>query len=105
MISLFFDVSAQGGGVPRAGLVWLLNAGNFPIQVLDIIVLIFDKGHEALVARGERGVFQHQLLQDVFFVGCGSSQVVEIAFEGFYIATVFLELISEGEMIGFLVGG
>ena len=52
MISLFFAVSVQVGGVPRADLAWLLNAGNFPFKLLDIVVLFFDKGHEALVARG-----------------------------------------------------
>ena len=67
-------------------------------------MLFFDEGQEALVACGERGVVQHQLLQDAFFVGCGGSQVDEITFEGFYIATVFLGLIVEGEMSGFLGG-
>ena len=56
MISLFFKVSAQGGGVPRAGLAWLLNAVNFLLMVLDLVVMFFDKGPKALVARGERGV-------------------------------------------------
>ena len=80
MISLFFAVSAQGGGVPCAGLAALLNAGNVPLEVLDLVVLFFDESPEALVARGERGVVEHQLLQDVFFVDPGSSQVIEIPF-------------------------
>ena len=63
-----------------------------------------DEGHKALVARGKRCVVQHQLLQDIFLVCCGSSQVVKIPFEGFDIATVFLGLIVEREM-SFLVGG
>ena len=57
-----------------------------------------------IIARVERGVVQHQLLQDVIFFGCGGSQVVKIPFEVFYIATVFLELIVEGEM-SLLAGG
>ena len=92
------------GGVPCAGLAWILNAGKFPLQVFDPVFLLFDEVHEALVDRGERGVVQHQLLQDTFLVGCGGSQVVKTSFEGFYIATVFLELIVEGEMI-LLAGG
>ena len=83
----------------------LLNAGNFRLEVLVTVVLFFDEIHKALVARGDRGVLEHQLLQDVFFVDRGGSQVIKIPFEGFYIATVFLELIVEGEMSGLLVGG
>ena len=56
MIALFFAVIAQGGEVPRAGLASLLKAGNFPLLVLDLVVLFLDKCHEALVARGKRGV-------------------------------------------------
>ena len=92
-------------GVTCAGLAALLNAGNFPLKVLDLVVLFFDESHEALVAHGKRGVVEHQLLQDVLFVDRGGSQVIEIPFEGFYIASVFLELIVEGGMRGFLAGG
>ena len=67
-------------------------------------MLLFDKGQEAFVARGERGVVQHQLLQDVFFACCGGSQVVETPFEGFDITNVFLKLIVKEEM-RFLAGG
>ena len=85
-------------------MAWILKSGKLPLQVLDIILLLFDEGHEALIDRGECGVVQHQFLQDFFFVFCGGSQVVEITFEGFDIATVFLELIAEGEM-RLLAGG
>ena len=83
----------------------LLNAGNFPLEILDLVDLFFHESHEYLIACGECGVVEHQLLQNVFFVYRGGSQVIEIPFEGFYIATVFLELIFEGEMSGFLAGG
>ena len=56
MIALLFAVSTQGGGVTPSGLASLLNAVNFPLKVLDLVVLFFDKCHEALIARGERGV-------------------------------------------------
>ena len=58
----------------------LLNAGNLPLKVLDLVVLFFDKSHEALVALGKRGIVEHQLLQDVFFVDRGGSQVIEVPF-------------------------
>ena len=61
-------------------MAWLLIAGKFPLQVLDLILLLFDEGHEALIASGKRGVIQHQLLQDVFLVCCGGRQVVKIPF-------------------------
>ena len=56
VISFFLAVSVESGGVPRAGLASLIYAGNLPLKVLDLVVLFFYKCHEALVARGERGV-------------------------------------------------
>ena len=81
--------------------MWGISCSRFLISLF----CFFDEGHKALVARGECGVFEHQLLQEVFFVDRGSSQVIEVPFEGFYIATVLLELIVEGEMSGFLASG
>ena len=100
-----FAVIAQGGGVPSAGLAALINVGNFPLEGLDLVVLFFDEGHKALVARGESGVVEHQLLQGVFSVDRGGSQFIEVPFKGFNIAAVLLELVVEGEMSGFLAGG
>ena len=74
-------------------MAWLLIAGKFPLQVLDFVFLLFYEGQDSLVALGECGVIQHQLLQDVDIVCCGGRQVVEIPLEGFDIATVLLELI------------
>ena len=44
--ALFFTVSAEGGGVPCAGFASLLHAGNFPLKVLDLVVLFFDEATE-----------------------------------------------------------
>ena len=32
------------------------NVGNLPLQVLDVLALLFYEGHYALVSRSERGV-------------------------------------------------
>ena len=56
VLSLFLPVSSSGGGGPCAGLAWLFNTGKFTLQVLDLVLLLFDEVHEALIARGERGV-------------------------------------------------
>ena len=56
MIAFFFEVSAESGGVPHAGLTALLYAENLPLEVLDLVFLFFYKCHEALVAGGKRDV-------------------------------------------------
>ena len=58
MIPLLFAVSAKGGGVPWAGLgLGFLEAGEFYLKVLEVVILLLDKGHEALVGVCESGVF------------------------------------------------
>ena len=42
-------------------MAWLLVAGKFSLQVFDLVLVLLDEGHEALVAGGQRGVIQHQL--------------------------------------------
>ena len=44
MESLFFAVIAEGG-IPCADLTSLFHAGNFPLQVLDVIAYFFHEGH------------------------------------------------------------
>ena len=61
-------------------MAWLLIAGKLPLHVLDLVLLLFDEIHKALVAHGKCGVIQHQLLQDVFLVCCGGIQVIKIPF-------------------------
>ena len=61
MVPLIFTIGAESRGVPCAGLAWLLVAGKFPLQVLDLFLVLLDEGHEALVAGGQHGVIQHQL--------------------------------------------
>ena len=46
-------------------------SGWFPLQILDVVMLLLDEGHEALVAGGQCGVVQHQLVKDVLLVGRG----------------------------------
>ena len=65
------------GGVPHAGLAALLNAGNFPLMIIDLVVLFSDESHEALVACGERGVVEHQLLQDVFLLTTAAARLLK----------------------------
>ena len=57
MIPLIFAVSAKGGGVPWAGLgLGFLEAGEFLLKVLEVVSLLLDKVHEALVGVCESGV-------------------------------------------------
>ena len=45
------------GGVPWAGLgLGFLEASEFSLKVLEVVRLILNKGHEALVGGGEGGV-------------------------------------------------
>ena len=42
--AFLFAVCAEGG-IPCPYLSSLLQAGNFPLEVLDVITLFFDEGH------------------------------------------------------------
>ena len=61
MVPLFFTIGADSRGVPCAGLAWILVAGKFLLQVLDLVLILLGEDHEALVAGGQRGVIKHQL--------------------------------------------
>ena len=50
-------------------------------------------------------LFNTSCFRKSFSVDRGSSQVIKVPFEVFHIATVLLELIFEGDMSSFLVGG
>ena len=57
MIPLLFAVGAKGGGVPCTGLsLGFPEPGEFSLEVLQVVGLLLDKGHEALVAVRESGV-------------------------------------------------
>ena len=57
MIPLLFAVSTKVGGVPWAGLgLGFLEAGEFSLKVLEVVSLLLDKGHKALVGVSEGGV-------------------------------------------------
>ena len=54
---LLFALGAKGGGVPCAGLgLEFPEPGEFSLEVLQVVCLLLDKGHEALVAVREGGV-------------------------------------------------
>ena len=71
MIPLLFTVGAESQGVPCANLSWLFVSGKFPLQILDVVLLLLEEVHEDIVAGGQRGVVQHQLVEDVLLVGRG----------------------------------
>ena len=57
MVPLLFGVGAKGWGVPCAGLgLGFSEPGEFSLEVLQVVGLLLDEGHEALVAVSERGV-------------------------------------------------
>ena len=57
MVPLLFVVGAKGWGFPCAGLgLGFLDLGEFSLEVLQVVGLLLDKGHEALVAVCQRGV-------------------------------------------------
>ena len=57
MIPLLFAVGAKGAGVPCAGLgLRFPKLGEFSLEVLQVVILLLDEGHEALVAVRESGV-------------------------------------------------
>ena len=50
MIPLLFAVSAKGAEVPWAGLgLGFIEVGKFLLKVLEVVSLLLDQGHEALV--------------------------------------------------------
>ena len=55
MVPLLFAVGAKGWGVPCAGLGFF-DPGEFSIEVLQVVGLLLDEGHEALVGFSQRGV-------------------------------------------------
>ena len=55
MVPLLFAVGAKGWGVPCADLGFLV-LGEFSLEVLQVVSLLLDKGHKALVAVSQRGV-------------------------------------------------
>ena len=57
MIPLLFAVGAKGGGVLCDGLgLGFTEPGEFSLEVLQVVGLLLDEGHEALVAVREGGV-------------------------------------------------
>ena len=57
MVPLLFAVGAKGGGVPCAGLgLGFSEPGELSLKVLQVVGLLLDEGHEALIAVRERGV-------------------------------------------------
>ena len=57
VIPLLFAVSAKGGGVLWTGLgLGFLEASEFLLKVLEVVGLLLDKSHEALVGGGEGGI-------------------------------------------------
>ena len=57
MVPLLFAVGAKVGGVPCANLgLGFSEPGEFLLEVLQVVGLLLDEGHEALVAVSQRGV-------------------------------------------------
>ena len=54
MVPLLFAVSTESWGVPCADLFFL--SGEFSLEVLELVGLFLNEGHEVLVAVGQRGV-------------------------------------------------
>ena len=57
MVPLLFAVGAKGWGVPCDGLgLGFFEPGEFLIEVLQVVGLLLDEGHKAIVAVRQRGV-------------------------------------------------